>query len=290
MADGGKLVLMARWDAEHAVDLIWREAVTSFSGVPTMIQQVLALAEQSGRQFQSIETIAYSGAPAPPTLAERVAQVFPNALVGSGYGLTESSGLVSCAWGEDLLLRPDSVGFALPGVEVRILGPEGEEMRPGQLGEIQVRGPGVMQGYWGNPQATEQAIVEGWLRTGDIGRLGRDGRLYVVDRLKDVIIRGGENVYSVEVESALEAHPAVAEAAVVGQPHPDLGEEVVAFVRLCEGAIATDGDLNAFASQLLARFKLPARIEWRRSPLPRNPSGKLMKARLRAELWAGDRV
>ena len=172
----------------------------------------------------------------------------------------------------------------MPVVDVAIIAADGNEAQVGEIGEIRVRGPGVIKAYWNDPEATRATIVDGWLRTGDLGRLDEEGFLYVVDRAKDMIIRGGENVYCVEVENALLEHLAVKDAAVIGLPHPTLGEQVTAVVEIPQNDDVSEEELKRFLSTRLAAFKVPVRIELRRSPLPRNTTGKLLKVQLRSEL------
>jgi acyl-CoA synthetase (AMP-forming)/AMP-acid ligase II len=199
--------------------------------------------------------------------------------------LTESSGLISAVWGRDYLSHPGSVGYPLPGVDVKVVDPEsGQTVATGQVGEIWVRSAGVIQGYWNNPEASAAAITDGWLKTGDLGRFDTDGFLYIVDRTKDIIIRGGENVYSIEIENSLLSHPDVLEAAVIGLSHPELGEEVAAVVQVRSDAPTTEEDLISYALENLARFKVPSKIQIRRQPLPRNAAGKVLKGELREDL------
>ena len=198
--------------------------------------------------------------------------------------MTESSSIVTVNSGQDYLDRPESVGRALPIVELRITGSDGSEVRAGTTGEIEVRGPQIMPGYLGKPEATSEILSEdGWLRTGDLGYVDEDGYLYVTDRAKDMIIRGGENVYCVEIENRLVEHPAIAEAAVIGVPHPTLGEEVKAIVVLEGGSALTVQDVQSWVRQALADFKVPAYVDITRELLPRNASGKVLKKVLRGE-------
>ncbi|WP_246583446.1 class I adenylate-forming enzyme family protein [Bradyrhizobium iriomotense] len=285
MASGGKIVLMYKWDANQALELVEREKVNSFTGVPTIVLQALASAQQSGRDLSSLQAIGFSGAPAPPELPSQIGNVLPRSIPGNGYGLTESSGLISAVWGRDYLSHPGSVGYPLPAVDVKVVDPESSQtVATGQVGEIWVSSAGVIQGYWNNPEASAAAITEGWLKTGDLGRFDTDGFLYIVDRTKDIIIRGGENVYSIEIEHSLLSHPDVLEAAVIGLSHPELGEEVAAVVQVRSDARTTEEDLISYALENLARFKVPSKIQIRRQPLPRNAAGKVLKGELRDDL------
>ncbi|TDQ53432.1 class I adenylate-forming enzyme family protein [Actinorugispora endophytica] len=283
---GGTLVLMHRWDAEAALDLIERERVTAVTGVPTMLSQMLASPGFAERDLSSLASLGSGGAPAAPALVARArdGRKLDQALLGAGYGLTECSAIAAVNYGPDYLSRPDSVGVPVPVVDVRIAGPDGSELPPGRVGEIWISGPGVVHGYWRRPEATAATFTDGWLRTGDLGRLDEEGFLYIVDRVKDMILRGGENVYCAEVEAAVHEHPAVADVAVVGVAHEVLGEEVGAVVRPLPGASVTAPELRDFLSGRLASFKIPARIRVTAAELPRNAAGKLLKKRLRDEV------
>ena len=201
----------------------------------------------------------------------------------NAYGLTETSSVATVISGPDSVAKPTSVGPPVPVVEVRIAGPDGGALDAGETGEILIRGPIVMPGYWGKPEATAETIRDGWLHTGDIGHLDEDGYLFVTDRAKDMIIRGGENVYCVEIEERLVEHPAVADAAVIGVPHPELGEEVKAVVQVADGQSITEDQVRAWVGETLANFKVPAYVELTHEKLPRNASGKLLKNVLRGQ-------
>ena len=282
---GNKLVFMppGRFDPEVAGELIEREKVTRFGGVPTIVARILDSGVYERRDFSTISMISYGGAPASPALLARVEGAFPHVAsrVVQGYGLTETSAISTLNVGPDYHERPDSVGIAAAVVELRIVGPDGDAVAPGVVGEVWIRGANVIPGYWNRPAVNAETFTDGFLHTGDIGYLDEDGFLYITDRAKDMVIRGGENVYCTEVEAVLEAHPDVREVAVVGAPHPDLGEEVKAVVVPQEGAVLDEAALAAFAGEHLAPFKVPTQWEWRRDLLPRNPSGKVLKALLR---------
>ena len=284
VAGGAKLVLMRKWNAAHGFELIARERITNFSGVPTAMLQAVEEAQSGKLATGSIQMISYGGSPSPPELAARLMKAFPTVVPATGYGLTETSGMIAMVVGPDCADHPASAGYPMPVVDVAIIAADGNEAQVGEIGEIRVRGPGVIKAYWNDPEATRATIVDGWLRTGDLGRLDEEGFLYVVDRAKDMIIRGGENVYCVEVENALLEHLAVKDAAVIGLPHPTLGEQVTAVVEIPQNDDVSEEELKRFLSTRLAAFKVPVRIELRRSPLPRNATGKLLKVQLRSEL------
>jgi long-chain acyl-CoA synthetase len=284
LAFGSKLVLMYRWHAERALELIERERITSFGGVPTMVWQVLESPDFDKRDTSSVLSIGYGGAPAPPELVKRIREHFPTVSPGNGYGMTETSSLAVGNGGEDYLRKPESVGRPSPVNDIMIADESGEEVPAGELGEVCMRGPNVVKGYWNKPEATAETFRDGWLHSGDIGRVDDEGFLYIVDRAKDMVIRGGENVYSVEIEGVLYEHPAVSEAAVIGIPHRVLGEEVGAVVKRVPGSEITEQDLRDHVSQRLAAFKVPVRIWIGDDDLPRNPAGKVLKRELREKL------
>ena len=283
-AAGGKLVLMRKWDPERALELIERERITIFGGVPSMAWQVLDSPDFQKRDTSSVTSIGYGGAPAPPELVRRIEEMFPGRTPSNGYGLTETSSVTTMNSGDDYLTHPDSVGTPVPICDLKTVDPGGEELPAGDVGELWIRGPNVVKGYWHKPAETAQTFSDGWLHTGDVARIDDEGFVYIVDRAKDMVIRGGENVYCVEVEAALFEHPAVSDAAVIGIPHQVLGEEVGAVVTLKPGAEVTEEELRKHVGSRLAAFKVPVRIWFRSEPLPRNPAGKILKQELRNEL------
>ncbi len=291
-AAGSKLVLQRRFDPEEALALIERERVTIFGGVPTVVMRILDSPDLGRRNVSSVRSISYGGAPAPANLVRRIREAFATGQAGNGYGLTETSAATALNGGADYVSRPDSVGRAVPVADAAVVpeGFTGEEppaQVPGATGELWIRGPHVVRGYWNRPEDTRQAITRGWLHTGDVARIDTEGFIYIVDRAKDVVIRGGENVYSVEVEDALFSHGAVAECAVIGVPHPVLGEEVGAVVVLRPGSKVGADELADHVRDRLAAFNVPTRFWFRRAPLPRNPAGKLLKRKLRSDVLEG---
>ena len=291
-AAGNKLVMMHHWDPERALELIEREKITTFGGVPAMVMQVIDSPNFASRDTSSVRAVAYGGAPAPPELVKRIKQHFPVRAPSNGYGLTETSSVTTMNSGDDYVRKPESVGPAVPVCDVRVVpeGYDGQEpgddlpQGPDTVGELWIKGPNVVRGYWNKSEATAASFTKGWLHSGDVARIDEEGFVYIVDRAKDMVIRGGENVYSVEVESALFEHPAVADCAVIGVPHDVLGEEVGAAVVLRPGAKVTAEELARHVRERLAGFKVPTHIWFRSEPLPRNPQGKVLKRELRETL------
>ena len=291
-AAGGKLVMMHHFNPERALELIERERITVFGGVPAMVMQVIDSPDFSKRDTSSVQSISYGGAPAPPDLVRRIKQHFPTGAPGNGYGLTETSAMTTMNSGDDYVRKPDSVGPPSPVCDVAVVPedwdgsdpPAGLEPDPERTGELWIKGPNVVRGYWNRPEDTARSFTRGWLHTGDVARVDEEGFVHIVDRSKDMIIRGGENVYCVEVEAALFEHPAVADCAVLGVPHPVLGEEVGAVVVLRPGHDVAADELARFVGERLARFSVPTRFWFRTEPLPRNPAGKALKRELRTEL------
>jgi long-chain acyl-CoA synthetase len=282
MVAGHTLVFMRKWDPLEAMALIERERVQMTGGVPTIAWQLLEHPERSRFDLSSLETISYGGAPAAPELVRKIKEEF-GALPGNGWGMTETTATVTGHVGEDYLNRPDSAGLPVPISDLRIMSPDGSRELPvGEVGELWARGPQIVKGYWNQPEASAATFVDGWVRTGDLARLDEEGFLYIVDRAKDMVIRGGENIYSIEVENVLFDHPAVTDAALIGLPHRTLGEEPAAVVHLAPGASATEEELKAWVRERLAVFKTPVRIAFLPNPLPRNANGKILKQELKA--------
>ncbi|WP_098025593.1 class I adenylate-forming enzyme family protein [Streptomyces sp. st115] len=289
MAAGGALVLMHKWDADEALRLIRTHRVTHFSGVPATGLQLLEAAERAGDgdALGGLGLFSTGGAAPPPALVARLTARYGTRVEPrNGYGLTETSGGVLAHFGDEYRAEPGGAGRPTPVTETRIAGPSGDELPDGEAGELWLRGQSLFRGYWRDAAATEEAFADGgWFRTGDLA-VRSEGRISVVDRIKDVVIRGGENVSCVEVEGVLHDHPDVADAAVLGIPHPVLGEEVAAVVRPRAGAVVTAEDLREHVGGRLAAFKAPARVLFTEEPLPRNATGKLLKHRLRVLLEA----
>jgi len=281
LASGSKIVLMHRWDTLRAMELIQRERCTAAGGVPTIAWQIIEHPQRGEFDLSSLENVNYGGAPASPELVRRIKEAFPHAAPGIGWGMTETSATFTSHSAEEYIHRPDSSGPTLPIGEMKIDDGFGRALPPGEIGELMVRGANVVHSYWNKPEATAKTFVDGWLHTGDVAWLDEEGFVYIVDRMKDMLIRGGENIYCIEVESALYDHPAIMDAAVVGIPHRTLGEEPGAVVSLKPGMQATEAELQAFVRDRLAAFKVPVRVIVRDEMLPRNPNGKILKSTLR---------
>jgi acyl-CoA synthetase (AMP-forming)/AMP-acid ligase II len=287
-ARGDKLVLMYRWDADRAVDLIERERVTALSGVVTTTMELLERASARGADLSSLKSLAAGASAVPPEFVRRVDRQFTAKVSpGNGYGLTETCGAMIGIAGTAYRDKPTSVGRPLsPLNEVRVVDGDGRDVPAGDVGEIWLKGPTVVRGYLNDAAATAVSFSDGWFHTGDLGTVDADGFVAVVDRLKDVVIRGGENVYAAEVEAVLFDHPDVVDAAVVGAPHDRLGEEVAAIVCRRPGSDLSAEDLRRHAAARLAHFKVPQVVVFRDAPLPRNAAGKIVKRALREELRA----
>ncbi|MEO9625716.1 MAG: class I adenylate-forming enzyme family protein [Qipengyuania citrea] len=279
---GHTMVFMHKWDPVKAFQLIEREKVNLTGGVPTIAWQLLEHPERANYDLSSLEAVAYGGAPAAPELVRKIHEEF-GALPANGWGMTETMATVTGHSSEDYLNRPDSCGPPVAVADLKIVGDDGvTELPVGEVGELWARGPMVVKGYWNRPEATAETFVDGWVRTGDLARLDEEGWCYIVDRAKDMIIRGGENIYSSEVENVLYDHPAVTDAALVAIAHPTLGEEPAAVVHLAPGMSATEDELREWVAARLAKFKVPVRIAFVQDTLPRNANGKILKKDLGA--------
>ena len=283
---GLKLVMPeGRFTPETALQLIQDHQVTVWATVPTMVWRVCEHPDRHDYDTSSVRSVAFGGSPSADELQRMIRDTFPNVTTTSNaYGLTETSSVATVISGQDAIERPTSVGPPVPTVRVKIVDPTGADLPTGETGEVCIAGPILMAGYWNKPEATAEAIdPDGWLHTGDIGHLDEDGFLYITDRKKDMIIRGGENIYCVEIEQRLVGHPEIADAAIFGVPHPELGEEVKAVVQLEEGSTLTEADVRQWVADGLAAFKVPTYVDLWHDKLPRNASGKLLKNVLRGE-------
>ena len=283
LASGNTMVLMYRWSVARACELIERERVATLGCVPTMMVQMLASPDLNQRDLSSLNAINIGGAPSGESLLRAIRTALPAVRTSNGYGMTESSSLISQISAEDQWQRPASVGYPVPTVDVQVTDPAGTLLPAGVTGEILVRGSNVVPAYFRNPTATRESFHDGWLRTGDLGYLDAENFLFLVDRRKDMIIRGGENVYCVEVEEALSSCPGVMASAVFGLPDAELGELVAAVVQLTPGAALDSAALHSYLKRELAAFKIPARWQLTEEALPVGATGKILKAQLREQ-------
>jgi long-chain acyl-CoA synthetase len=281
MLSGAKLTIMYKWDAGKALQIIQDERVTNVVGVPTQSWDLVNHPDFDKFDTSSLRSVGGGGAPAPAAQVALVAQKVKTGGPQLGYGMTETNAYGPGNTGQDYLDHPTSTGRALPIMDVEVRDDNLQPLPSGERGEIWFRGPMLIRGYWNKPEATNETIVDGWLRTGDIGRIDDEGFVYVEDRAKDMILRGGENVYCAEVESAIYTHPAIHEAAVFGLPHERLGEEVAVALVLRAGESLSTDDLRAYLSDKIASFKIPAHVFVHEAALPRNAAGKFLKRELR---------
>ncbi len=283
---GLKLVMPeGRFTPETALELIQAHKVTIWATVPTMVWRVCEHPDRHAYDTSSVRSVAFGGSPSADELQRMVHETFPNVTsTTNAYGLTETSSVATAITGQDAIDKPTSVGQPVPTVSLKIVDPSGQDLGVGETGEVCISGPILMAGYWKKPEATADAIdAGGWLHTGDIGHVDEEGFLFITDRKKDMIIRGGENIYSVEIEQRLVNHPEIADAAIYGVPHPELGEEVKATVQLEAGSELTEAAVKQWVADGLAAFKVPAYVDLTFDKLPRNASGKLLKNVLRGE-------
>jgi len=281
LASGSTMIFMRKWDTIRAMEIIEAEKVHVTGGVPTIAWQLLEHPDRAKYDLSSLEAIAYGGAPSAPELVRRIHSEF-GALPGNGWGMTETMATVTSHSAEDYLNRPDSAGPPVAVADLKIVGDDRvTELPIGEVGELWARGPMIVRGYWNKPEATAATFIDGWVRTGDLARLDEEGFVYIVDRAKDMVIRGGENIYSTEVENVLYEHPAVTDCALIGIPHRTLGEEPAAVVHLAPGMAASEAELQAWARARLAAFKTPVAIRFVEETLPRNANGKILKKDLK---------
>ncbi len=281
---GAKLVVMEKWDTDRAVQLIQEEQITRFLGVPTQTHDLMEAAVRMGQPLETLDFINSGGAKRPPPQVGELAQVFPAAQIATGWGMTETNALGMGTAGEDYVARPGSAGRLYPPVqELRLLDDEGRDVRTGEVGEITIKSPTIMRCYLNKPEATAEVLNEGWLRSGDLGFIDADGFVTIVDRKKNIIIRGGENIAFLDVEGALHKHPAVAEACAFSIPHKRLGEVVGAGVQLRAGHHATAQEIQDYLAKHIATFKIPEHLWLHSDPLPRGATDKLDRRALRAQ-------
>ena len=285
---GLKLAIMYKWDAEKALEMIEREQITNFVGVPTQSWDLVNSPVFDKYDTTSLRAVGGGGAPSPTSLVGKVNDKVKNGSPQLGYGMTETNAFGPAITGSDYLGRPSSTGRAVLPMLVEVRDENLKPVPTGEAGEIWFFGPMLIRGYWNRPDATAETIVDGWLRSGDIGRLDAEGFVYVEDRVKDMILRAGENIYGAEVESAIYDYPAVHEAAVFGVPHERLGEEVGVAILPKAGAVLDPHELWKFLEGKIAPFKVPSHVIVMTEPLPRNAAGKFLKRELQQRLAKGE--
>jgi long-chain acyl-CoA synthetase len=285
---GGKLVHMYKWEAGEALKLIEQEQITNFSGVPVMARELIAHPDFEKTDTSSLKALGGGGAQLQPDLVAKIEKTVATARPGTGYGMTETCGVITANSADFFVDKPASAGPALPTFDTKCIDADGKTVPVGQVGELCVRGGQVIRGYLNREAETAESIQDGWLRTGDIARIDDDGFIFIVDRAKDMVLRGGENVYCAEVEAVLFDHSSVAECAVFGVPDDRLGEEVAAAIVLQPGSENDVDALRAHCATSLAKYKIPRYIWVSSDPLPRNASGKFLKRQLREELKLAD--
>lgn len=283
LVQGGKIVFMRRWNAEDALRLVETEKITTFPGVPTMHWDLLQVADRDKYDLTSMSALSIGGQATPVPLLEALQQAFPSAVIGTGYGMTETNGAITMTIGDEFIADPKSCGKAVATTDIRMLGDDGEWADDGEPGEICVRGATVMAGYDNRPEANAEAFRDGWFRTGDVGYFDSAQRLYIVDRQTDMVISGGENIYCAEVERVCSEHPAVLEVATFGVPDDRLGEKLIGMLRLRDGHATQAADIRSYLEANLAAYKVPKDILIVDEPLPRNPAGKVLKPVLREQ-------
>ena len=273
--------MMYRWDPERALDLIERERITSFLGVPTMTWELLHSPSLAARDLRSLRAVAGGGSPNPGGMEERLQERMPDQHWVLGWGMTETNAGGMSNSDQDLVDRPDSCGRPSPIIELKVIDSGGNELPPGERGELVLKSVTNMRCYWNRPEATAETIRDGWLRTGDIAEIDEEGYVYIRDRVKDMVLRGGENIYCAEVERVVYLHPAVFEAAAFGVPDDRLGEELAVVVMRRPGAEVGAEAIRAHVAEHLARFKVPRYVWLEDEPLPRLAAGKIDKRTLR---------
>jgi len=283
-AAGGKLVLMYRWDAGEALKLIQAERVTAMSGVPVMSRELISHPEFDAFDLSSLATLGGGGAQLQPDLVHKIDTRVKSARPNTGYGMTETCGIITAIAADFFVDKPESCGPAMPTFEAKCVDDEGRTVAAGEVGELWVRGAPVIKGYLNRPEATAEAITDGWLHTGDIARMDEDGFIFIVDRKKDMVLRGGENIYCAEVEAAVYRLDAVAECCAFGVPDTRLGEEVGVGVVLHAGRTLTAQALRAHCASLMAKHKVPRYVWFLDEAIPRNANGKFLKRHLRDTL------
>ena len=281
--NGVCIITQYKWDATDALRLVEKFKVNSLGGVPTVVRSFLEHPDFAKYDLSSIVAISQGGAPVPPDSVATIEKEFAGKVgAANGYGLTETTAAVIGNSGAAYFAKKDSVGLPYVGTDIRVVNEDGEDLPNGSIGEVLIYGPNNVQGYWNKPEETAKAFTNGWFHSGDAGFVDEDGFVFIVDRIKDMVLRGGENVYCVEVETVLFEHEAVRDCAVIGLPHDKLGEEVAAVLVAADGfGSEYDAGILEFLATRLASFKVPSKVFWHHEELPRNATGKVLKKDLR---------
>jgi long-chain acyl-CoA synthetase len=281
---GGKIILLYRWDPSEALEIIERERVTAFTGVPVMSRELVEHPEFADRDTSSLATLGGGGAAVQPDLVDKIEKSLTRGRPSTGYGLTEVCGVISINSSDWFVEKPTTVGPPMPTIEAKVVDDNGLEVAQGEIGELLVLGPNNVRGYLNQPEATAEAFPDGWFRTGDLATLDEDGFISIVDRAKDMVLRGGENVYCAEVEAAVFSHDDIRECAAFAVPDDRLGEVVGIAVVMKDRRSMTAEEVQAYAAMKIAKFKVPEHVWFLEDELPRNANGKFLKRALREQL------
>ncbi|MHC4167524.1 MAG: class I adenylate-forming enzyme family protein [Planctomycetota bacterium] len=281
---GRKVVMMYKWNAEEALRLIEKERITYFTSPATLDWDLMESPSFKKTDLSSVLIVGGGGSPRPAESVLRIDREFPNAIPVTGWGMTETNAIGTRTGGEEYVARPDCAGYPEYILDFKIVDEEGHEVPSGEQGEIWVKGASIIRGYWNKPEASAEAITDGWLHTGDVGYFDEDGFLYICDRIKDMILRGGENIYCAEIESVLYEHPSVLEATVFGVPDRRLGEVPATVILPRENSALTEAEVRDHVGARLARFKVPEHVWFSKEPLLRNAAEKIFKRKIRDDM------
>ena len=285
IAVGRKTVMMYKWDPEKALDLIEAEKISAFTGVPTMSSEIVEAQRKNPRNIDTLKDLLGGGSARPPEQVRKQKEYLPKTNPGIGYGMTETNALGANNTGEVYVQKPESTGYALPLLmDLKVIDDDGNDLSTNESGEVCIKSASTFKGYWKNQEATDQALtLDGWVKTGDIGYLDDQGFLYINDRKKDLVIRGGENISCIEVESMICEHPSVLEASVFGVPDDRLGEILATYICIREDSNLSEEEISSFLAEKIANFKIPTHYRFQKDKLPRIASGKIAKIDMRKE-------
>ena len=277
--------MMYKWDPEKALDLIEAEKISAFTGVPTMSSEIVEAQRKNPRNIDTLKDLLGGGSARPPEQVRKQKEYLPKTNPGIGYGMTETNALGANNTGEVYVQKPESTGYALPLLmDLKVIDDDGNDLSINESGEVCIKSASTFKGYWKNQEATDQALtLDGWVKTGDIGYLDDQGFLYINDRKKDLVIRGGENISCIEVESMICEHPSVLEASVFGVPDDRLGEILATYICIREDSNLSEEEISSFLAEKIANFKIPTHYRFQKDKLPRIASGKIAKIDMRKE-------